>query len=231
MWMIKISHAPTLYFEVLLVLLGTFRHFKVFLGIWGTSSYFEVLLRTSEYCEVIWGSFRVLSPQSSVFSLQSSVLTPLFWVLNPHFLVLREVLTCVTWFLMQKTVFVASRNSVYGIFVANIARISTYALWGPNSGLSYLVRTPRKLCQAVFTYKSEKKYIHRWTKKYKSDKVGAAGPVLAHHHYKSSCQSKKYKFKFKYQPWILTCLHITIHTFLIIFVIAIYALSFFFCCG
>lgn len=202
MWMIKISHAPTLYFEVLLVLLGTFRHFKVFLGIWGTSSYFEVLLRTSEYCEVIWGSFRVLSPQSSVFSLQSSVLNPLFWVLNPHFLVLREVLTCVTWFLMQKTVFVASRNSVYGIFVANIARISTYAL-----------------------------YIHRWTKKYKSDKVGAAGPVLAHHHYKSSCQSKKYKFKFKYQSWILTWLHITIHTFLIIFVIAIYALSFFFCCG
>ena len=110
MWMIKISHAPTLYFEVLLVLLGTFRHFKVFLGIWGTSSYFEVLLRTSEYCEVIWGSFRVLSPQSSVFSLQSSVLTPLFWVLNPHFLVLREVLTCVTWFLMQKTVFVASET-------------------------------------------------------------------------------------------------------------------------
>ena len=102
MWMIKISHAPTLYFEVLLVLLGTFRHFKVFLGIWGTSSYFEVLLRTSEYCEVIWGSFRVLSPQSSVFSLQSSVLNPLFWVLNPHFIVLREVLTCVTWFLMQK---------------------------------------------------------------------------------------------------------------------------------
>ena len=129
---------------------------------------------------------------------------------------------------MQKTVFVASRNSVYGIFVANIARISTYALWGPNSGLSYLVRTPRKLCQAVFTYKSEKKYIHRWTKKYKSDKVGAAGPVLAHHHYKSSCQSKKYKFKFKYQSWILTWLHITIHTFLIIFVIAIYALSLFF---
>ena len=78
MWMIKISHAPTLYFEVLLVLLGTFRHFKVFLGIWGTSSYFEVLLRTSEYCEVIWGSFKVLSPQSSIFSLQSSVLNPLF---------------------------------------------------------------------------------------------------------------------------------------------------------
>ena len=65
---------------------------------------------------------------------------------------------------MQKTVFVASRNSVYGIFVANIARISTYALWGPNSGLSYLVRTPRKLGQAVFTYKSEQKYIHRWSK-------------------------------------------------------------------
>jgi len=78
MWMIKISHAPTLYFEVLLVLLGTFRHFKVFLGIWGTSSYFEVLLRTSEYCEVIWDSFKVLSPQSSIFSLQSSVLNPLF---------------------------------------------------------------------------------------------------------------------------------------------------------
>ena len=125
MWMIKISHAPTLYFEVLLVLLGTFRHFKVFLGIWGTSSYFEVLLRTSEYCEVIWGSFRVLSPQSSVFSLQSSVLTPLFWVLNPHFLVLREVLTCVTWFLMQKTVFVASETP-FTAFLSQISRESQH---------------------------------------------------------------------------------------------------------
>ena len=40
--------------------------------------------------------------------------------------------------------FFASGNSVYGIFVA---RISTYAFWGPNSGSSQLVWTPGKLCQ------------------------------------------------------------------------------------
>ena len=43
-------------------------------------------------------------------------------------------------------------SPLYGVFVGNVARFSTYAFWGPNSGSSQLVRTPRKLCQPDYTY-------------------------------------------------------------------------------
>ena len=43
--------------------------------------------------------------------------------------------------------FFASRNSIYRIFIVNVAKILTYAFWGKNSGSSQLPRIPRNLCQ------------------------------------------------------------------------------------
>ena len=45
--------------------------------------------------------------------------------------------------------FLALRNSTYGFFVVNVARISTYAFWGPNSWSSQLVRTPASCASLV----------------------------------------------------------------------------------
>ena len=86
----------------------------------------------------------VLNPQSSVVSRQSSVLSPQFSVLSPQYLaqyLACKLCKCGThkirkhWFCVARmltTALFPTRNSVYGIFVMNDAKISTYAFWGRN---------------------------------------------------------------------------------------------------
>ena len=73
--------------------------------------------------------------------LQSSVLSPQLYKcenqkIKKHCIFVAE---------MPKNNVFAQKNLVYGILVANGARISKYALWGQNSGSSQLVRIPSSL--------------------------------------------------------------------------------------
>ena len=47
----------------------------------------------------------------------------------------------------------APKNLIFGILVANVVRISTYALWGQHSGSLQLVRIPRDLCWHTLGWK------------------------------------------------------------------------------
>ena len=92
----------------------------------------------------IGGEKAVLSPQSSIFNPQSSLLSPQSTVLSVRSANQKTIhFSCRN---AKKNVF-APKNLIYRILVANVARISTYALWGQNSGSSQLVRIPRGLCR------------------------------------------------------------------------------------
>ena len=83
-----------------------------------------------EEMERKWGNGERLTLYISSFSLH-------FLPLSPHFLILSPFPPSLS-ISYIKICYILSQNVKYGIFVANVTKILTYALWGNNSGSNLL---------------------------------------------------------------------------------------------
>ena len=75
----------------------------------------------------------ILNPRSSILILRSSLLNPKSSILGPQSPVLGPQSSLFLYFfgiLRRRLSCFAPKNLIYGIFVANVAKNTTYALWG-----------------------------------------------------------------------------------------------------
>ena len=90
---------------------------------WGNEEEMEREWGNEEEMERAWGNRERLILYISSFSLHFLPLSPF-----PHSLSISHIKIC----------YILSQNVKYGIFVANVTKILTYALWGNNSGSNLL---------------------------------------------------------------------------------------------
>ena len=112
---------------------------------WGNEEEMEREWGNEEEMERAWGNRERLILYISSFSLHFLPLSPF-----PHSLSISHIKVC----------YILSQNVEYGIFVANVTKILTYALWGNNSG-SNLLRGSLASCAGLNQYTLKK--FNPWT--------------------------------------------------------------------